>query len=597
MTPTTGTVMALVNHPNLDLLLGPVLVELQKRGHAVKALVVEYGRPDRLAAMGVPLVDELTEFDAFLAADGARVMINAADMIPQHRLGIHTDMLCRGAGVPTLTLEHAPFSLGYDDEFPPHVDFAADVMAVIGAEDERRYRLLDVDPSRLVVTGSPEFDGLVRARQAHDDAASSAIAVFGQSHTWTGKGSSQGIATESWRDELSRLYRLLAERYPHDRIRVKPHPAELLRGTEPLYHQAVPPDLTDRVEILPSDTDNAAVILHSRFVISFSSTIWLETKILGRPCAFFTLQERTGSLARDIPAMGGVWIPGRSVDFTARLRPHLDELDGQVAAAAGNIPDHLEAYTGPLDGQSAQRVAAAAEQLLVAGAPRVPMPVLVFDNPHKDPRRLRPETSYADYVHLQAVAEACGQSGVPQPAVLGITADPGALRRFLPLAFFTGHAAPITDSSPLPYGDASFDCVAAPDLLLNIAEHDRAPVLAELLRITRHKVVTSLPTALGRDQWWELLSLVAMEPGVQEPFAGRQDLEKLDAWLHDTPGCKVRIRPCHQVMSWSQSLIIEHLGLDAEALNTLRLSAQATGYPSEDQGRCARRIYTLIPER
>ncbi len=594
MTQTVGKILALVNHPNLDILLGPVLVELQSRGHEVKALVVEAGRPDRLARLQVPLVDELTEFDAFLAESGPRLMLNGADLIPLHKLGIHTDMLCRGAGVSTLTLEHAPFALGYNDEFPPHVDFAADVMAVIGQEDRLRYEALGVDPSRLMVTGSPAFDHLVRAHQAYQSAPeATTIAVFGQSHTWTGEGSSQGIDPDAWRSQLSLLYHLLCERYPHAEIKIKPHPAEPFHGTEVLYREAVPAEFSDRITVLPTDADNARLILESRYVISFSSTIWLEAKILGRPCIFFTLQKRQGRLARDIPAMGGIWIPGKTVDFVARLIPQLDAIDEQATATEPERFPELEHYTGPLDGGSSGRVADAVETILDKGSPQVPVPILVFDGPHVPPRRLRSRRSYADYVHLQAVADACALEGVQQPFVLAVLKPGIPLREHLPLAQYTQFTIPDSGSFKLPYEDGAFDCLAAPDLFLHIEEPGRDLVLRELMRVTRVRIVTSLPTILGRNQLGELKSLVNLPPDFQHDLSGDEGLDILASWLREDRGWKVLVRDCHQVMSWAQSMILEHSGFDENALRTLRLSAQATGYPCEDRGYGVRRIYSI----
>ncbi len=594
MTHITGTVLALVNHPNLDLLLGPVLKELQDRGHAVKALVVEAGRPNRLAELGVPLVDELTEFDEFLARPGPRVMINAADLIPLHKLGIHTDMLCQGAGVPTLTLEHAPFGILYGDVFLPRLDFAADVMTVIGQRDKEGYEAMGVDPQRLIVTGAPAFDHLVRARpEAATHLQAKDIAIFGQSHTWVGPGSSQGLDPDAWRDQLTLLYRTLCARYPEAQIKVKPHPAEPFHKTDVLYHEAIPTELGQQIVVLPPDTDNAQLIFESRFVISFSSTIWLETKILGCPCAFFSLQERHGRLAHDLPALGGVWITGKSVDFVARLLPHLADLEAQSKTPEVVDRALLEKYTGPLDGKSTARVAGVAEELMTNGSPNVPRPILVFDGPGVFPRRLRPQQSYADYVHLQMVADQGLVPGVQHPFVLAVSPPGIPLRQHMPLAQYTLFNPTEADSTELPFADDSFDVVVAPDLFLYCREEQREEVLAELLRVTRLKVVTSLPSGLGRNQLGELAGLVELEPDLSAAWGVAGELEGIASWLRQATNWQVSVRECHQVMSWSQSLIIEHCGLDENALGTLRLSAQATGYPFEGRGFGVRHIYSF----
>ncbi|MFH2051760.1 MAG: hypothetical protein ABIK96_04760 [bacterium] len=592
-----GAVLALVDHPNLDILLGPVLKLLLDRGHRARAMVVQAGRPDRLAALGVPLVEDLEGLDRFLEGDGPRVMINGADMIPQHTLGIQADLACRARDIPTLTLEHAPFAVAYDDGFPPHVDFAADVMAVIGEVDRQEYLALGIDPSRLVVTGSPPFDQLVQTREARSgvESAPRDIAVFSQSHTWAGPRSSQGHDLEAWRDQWRLLYEVLGERFPEARILVKPHPAEPFHGTDRIYLDAVPAGMAGRIEVLPTEADNAGLILGSRFVLSFSSTVWLEARILGRPCAFFPLQKRGGRLARDVEALGGIWIPGKSLDFVERLRPHLDRLgDLETGLPEGDL---LERYAGPLDGGATARIAAAVERLLEEGPPPAAPPALVFDGEGVLARRLRPQTSYANYVHLEALARAAQVPERPQPFVLGVVGRHRSLRDHLPLAQYSEVQGFPETGGLLPFADLAFDCVIAPDLLLAGEASAHPRMLAELLRLARVKVVTSLPTGLGRERLLDLAGLVELDLGRRLEFGTDQDLAALDRFVRDVPGVKVTVKDCHHAMSWLQSEILENLGLEPDALEAVRLSLQAVGPRHEARGHCVRRIYILTPER
>ncbi len=592
-----GAVLALVDHPNLDILLGPVLKLLLDRGHQARAMVVQAGRPDRLALMGVPLVEDLEGLDRFLEGEGPRVMINGADMIPQHTLGIQADLACRARDIPTLTLEHAPFAMAYDDGFPPHVDFAADVMAVTGELDMQEYLALGVDPSRLVVTGSPPFDQLVLAREAWHVAgpAPRDIAVFSQGHTWAGPRSSQGHDLEAWRDQWRLLYEVLGERFPDARIRVKPHPAEPFHATDGIYREAVPAGMTGRIDVLPTGADNAGIILGSRFVLSFSSTIWLEARILGRPCAFFPLERRGGRLARDVEALGGIWIPGKTIDFVERLKPHLERL----AAMEPGLPagELLERYAGPLDGGATARIADAVERLLFEGPPPAPAPVLVFDGEGVPARRLRPRTSYANYVHLEALARASSVSDLPEPFVLGVVGRHRSLRDHLPLARYSEVQGFSEAGSLLPFPDLAFDCVVAPDLLLAGDPVSHPRMVAEILRLARVKVVTSLPTKLGRERLLDLAGLVELDMGRRLEFGTDQDLAALDRFLRDLPGVQVTVKDCHHAMSWLQSEIMENLGLESDAIEAVRLSLQAAGPPHEVRGPCVRRIYVLTPER
>ena len=585
-------ILALVDHPNVDVLLIPVLRELVDRGHRVRALVVNEGRSDRLEAAGLATTGSEEALQDFLDAAGPRLLINAADMIPQHHLGIQVDNLCRQHGVPTLTLEHAPFALAYDGAFPPHVAFGADMMAVIGDEDRRQYEALGIAPERLTVTGSPAFDPIMAATGATSPSPSQDIVIFGQAHTWVGPHSCQGVEGGLWVAELENLYRLLAQRFPAARIRIKPHPAEPHFGTDRLYSQGVPAELNGKVEVVGTESDNVELMAGAALVVSFSSTIWLESRILGRPCVFFSLQERSGRLAEDVARMGGLWIAGRGIDFAARLEPHLTELAAQADAPAAPPPDLLQAYAGPGDGSAAGRVADAAETLLAEGSPEVPMPVVVFDRTGRHPRYLLAGETYARYVHLEALADEVMKLGPGQPEILVVEAADTRLGNHLPLAYLDRHVDDVVAGLPLPHPDDSFDVVAAPDLWQRVLPADRGAVLTELLRVSRSRVVLSTPSPAGQLQLEEVGRLL-----------GHTDLA--DAWQDEAPDpqeimdlykaaeLKVGTRHCHNPASWSQSILLENLGLDQDSLAAVRTSLQATAYPNEHQGFGVRVIHSV----
>ncbi|MBM4130808.1 hypothetical protein FJ250_07235, partial [bacterium] len=496
MMTTPGHILLLVDHPNLDLLMLPLVQELSRRGHRVDALVVEHGRAHRLREADLQPLTDPQAFEAFLAEPGPRLFVTGADQIPQHALGVRCELLCRARGVPSLALEHAPFSLGHDDAFPPHLAFGADIMALIGSEDARRFAALGLDARRLVVTGSPSFDHLAAARDAAFGAGPDAgVTIFGQGHTWVGPHSSQRQDPQRWRSELTLLYRALAARFPERPLRVKPHPAEPAHGTDIHYGDAIPPDLADRVQVVPATSDNVTLILNSALVISFSSSVWLEARILGRAAAFFPLQPRSGRTAVDIEAMGGVWLPGRAPDFAARLAPHLDRL--ATAARAPRPPDAavLAAYAGPCDGRASARVADLAERLLREGPPDVELPELAFDVPRGRPRRLRPEVDYARYVHLQALADEVMGAGVEQPVVLELGPADSGLVAHLPLAFHVRHAGFLAGGPPVVAKHGYFDVVVAPDLWADGQPANLALELASMLALARRRLVFSLATA------------------------------------------------------------------------------------------------------
>ncbi|MBK8167358.1 MAG: hypothetical protein IPK64_15555 [bacterium] len=595
MTTTPGHVLVLVDHPNLDLLLLPLVGELAGRGHRVEVLVVEHGRSHRLREAGVQPSTDPAAFEAFLAASGPKLFVTGADLIPQHALGVRCEMLCRAHGVPSLALEHAPFSLGHDDGFPPHLAFGADVMALVGDEDARRYAALGLDPRRLVVTGSPAFDHLAVARETSSGTHAEAVAgvtVFGQGHTWVGPHSSQRQDPQRWRAELAALYGALASRFPGAPIRVKPHPAEPAHGTDALYVDAVPPELAGRVEVLSTDSDNVPLILASSLVISFSSSVWLEARILGRTAVFFSLQPRLGRTAADIEAMGGLWLPGRTPDFAARLEPHLDRLAAEARVPRPAVGAVLDAYAGPVDGRATARVAELAERLLREGPPDVERPDLVFDDPASRPRQLRPQVGYARYVHLQALADEVMGAGVEQPVVLELAPSGSDLAAHLPLAFHFRREGLLAGGEPVLPKHGYFDVVVAPNLWAEGLPPNLALELASMLALARRRVVFSL-VADAIDELQEAVANLLPADEQPDPLPRcRPSLDMLTT-LCRTTGAQVQVRSIQNGASFVQALLLDHLGLDPDSLCAARRTLQAVAYPHEKREGGVRLVFTL----
>ncbi len=592
MTTSPGRVLVLVDHPNLDLLLLPVVVELAARGHHVDPLVVEHGRSERFHAAGLLPLTDPEAFSAFLATPGPRLFVTGADQIPQHALGVRCELLCRAQGIPSLALEHAPFSLGHDDGFPPHLAFGADVMALIGSEDERRFATLGIDPRRLVVTGSPAFDRLAVEREAgaRAAAAGTGVVIFGQGHTWVGPHSAQRLDPGAWLPAMERLYRTLAACFPGAPIRVKPHPAEPAHRTDTLYLEAVPPELSGRVEVLPTDSDNVSLILDSALVLSFSSSVWLEARLLGRAAVFFPLQARSGRTAADIEAMGGLWLPGRAPDFAARLEPHLDRL--AVAASAPASPAVLEPYSGPVDGCACARVADLAERLLREGPPEVVRPDLVFDDPGARPRLLHTQVGYADYVHLQALADEVMGAGVEQPVVLEVGPGPSGLEAHLPLAFHSRHAGLLAGGAPVVPRYGYFDVVVAPDLWGDGLPSNLALELASMVALARRRVVFSL-VAEAIDELHRSLADLLPEGAPLRPLPRCRPPVDLLTTLCRATGAQVQVRQIHNGASYVQALLLEHLGLDDPSLQAVRRTLQAVAYGHEKREGGVRLVFTL----
>ncbi len=370
------TVGILINHPNLDVLMMPVIAELTTRGIRTEVQVAECGLGDRLDAAGIPYWRDNGFLKLLLESEGERLFLNGADLVPAHRLGMLLDDVCRRNGIPSLTLEHAPFAMDCDTRFPEDWLFAADRMAVVGAEDYRRYRELGVAEDRLVITGCPQFDGLPALRserEARVDASGSDagdVIIFGQGHTFAGPEGAAGIGAVAWTAVLSDIYRQLATNFPTARICVKPHPAEPFHKTDDLYHRAIATDLADRVEILTPRTANDELFRRCRCALTFSASVMLEATLAGVPCVIFDHAGRGAEWLDDVGAAGIVVVPGRPQDFATGLANALPALARRKGPPVP-LPDGFVAkYLHRFDGGSAARVVDLIEEMLGDSAGR-----------------------------------------------------------------------------------------------------------------------------------------------------------------------------------------------------------------------------------
>ncbi|MCB1184666.1 hypothetical protein KDM41_14650 [bacterium] len=364
-----ATVLVLVDHPNLDILMLPVVAELRDRGHRTEVLVTGFGVGDRLEAAGCPFTTDETAVDRFLAATGPRLFLNGADLVPDHQRGIEIDARCRDAGVPTLTLEHAPFAVDWDAPFPDNWRYAADVMAMVGADDVRHYRELGVPDARMALTGLPQHDSLFRLKARRDAAPPRAgVALFGRSHSFAGPTSAEGIAPDTWAETLRDLVEVIAAAFPDDPVRIKPHPAEPYHDTERLYFRAMPFRLRDRLSLLRSRHANEDLFLASRCVITFSASVMLEAALVGVPVVFFDHLGRGEAWRRDMHAAGIVVADVTVDDFASGLVAVIEEVAARVAHPPVLPDDFIARYAHRFDGGSAGRVCDLIERML-AGAP------------------------------------------------------------------------------------------------------------------------------------------------------------------------------------------------------------------------------------
>lgn len=363
-----ATVAILINHPNLDILMMPVIDELHRRGVQTQVLVAECGLTDRLDAAGVVYSRDLAVIDRFLAAEGPRLFLNGADLVPVHAMGIRIDQQCAARGIPTLTLEHAPFAVDWDQPFPEDWKFAADVMAAVGTEDIRHYLEIGVSPERLVLTGLPQHDLLANVRRRRlSDPPAAGVTIFGRNHSFAGPRSAEGIAPAQWSEVMRDLIVTIAAVFPEDPLRIKPHPAEPFHGTDAYYRNAVPTDLQDRLTVLSARQTNEELFLASRCVVTFSPSVMLEATLAGVPAVIFDHTGRSEEWRADM-ASAGVIVAKATLDdfasgFVAVVHDVADRLQHDVS-----LPDDFVAkYAHRRDGQSAARVCDLIGKMMGAG--------------------------------------------------------------------------------------------------------------------------------------------------------------------------------------------------------------------------------------
>ena len=81
------TVLTLINHPNLDKLLVPVIQKLMEKGIKVIVLIAEYGQTALLDEKNIVYTKNMDVIKQIISADGNKLFLNAADLVHSHHLG------------------------------------------------------------------------------------------------------------------------------------------------------------------------------------------------------------------------------------------------------------------------------------------------------------------------------------------------------------------------------------------------------------------------------------------------------------------------------------------------------------------------------
>lgn len=259
-------------------------------------------------------------------------------------VGLGFVLAARARGIPTLCVQD-----GITADIAGWRWLAADRLAASGVDWPRLLVRHGVAPARITITGQPRYDALcavrdrlggedVRGALALDPAAR--YVLFASQPHQTG---------EYVRQVLDAILQV-----PEAHVLLRPHPSEPA-GKYDAWLGA------GRVSLRAAD-DIFALVRASDVVVTEYSTVALEAAILGVPVVTATFGGRPSPVPY---AELGLAIPaGGPAELTAAIR-------AVVAGRAAAVPrDVLEELVGPLDGQSARRVAEAVRAALAAARGR-----------------------------------------------------------------------------------------------------------------------------------------------------------------------------------------------------------------------------------
>lgn len=195
------TVLALIDHPNLDIIIGPVLKKLIERNVNLKVLVINAGKANYMIRNNIPYQTAIDFEKEFFDLLGPKLFLNAADQnFSAHATGRKLDNICRTKRIPSFTLEHGTFFNLHSTSWNYSYRFDADKMAIIGQKDHEGFSRLGVPPERLVITGFPPFDEYFDFIINNAFVIGNYIWVAGQNHSFFSGCSDlvDGLTREKW---------------------------------------------------------------------------------------------------------------------------------------------------------------------------------------------------------------------------------------------------------------------------------------------------------------------------------------------------------------------------------------------------------------
>ncbi len=359
------TVFVLIDHPNLDYLLVPVIEELKKTGtiHVVSC-VCNDGNTELLEKRNIPYNTDVRSFNLFVSRPGKKLFLNAADMnYPEYQLGWELDDICRKKGIPSLSVEHAAHSMY--GKLGRNAIVNADRIAIAGSCEFDEYRELGVSSEKLVITGCPKYDEYVYLLNETDSGRTyvsektkkekGQILLVGANHGPVKMVRSH--SEEQWVNVLKKVFGVLEKRFKNADIVIKPHPAETYYDTVKLYENAIDENDKSRIKIIDPHSSIPHVILDSNFVLSFSPSVMLESMLLNTPVVLLSNLGNPESTIRPCEDEGAVIIRPDWSDIDRLLDNTLSEKVIESLSDIRPSDGFIERFVHRWDGKSSNRIA------------------------------------------------------------------------------------------------------------------------------------------------------------------------------------------------------------------------------------------------
>jgi hypothetical protein len=353
------TIFVLIDQPNLDYLLLPVVEEMISRGgFEIIVCVCNWGKQDLFRNKHIPYVTDPKSFATFYQTSGPRLFLTASDLnVTPNYLGKKLVELCRQKGIPSLSVEHAAHSV-YEHWTPQYFIFNSDRIALAGEIEFHKYRKMGISPDRLIITGCPKYDEYYRLLNG-----SAAIQLFARQvkrkrilFAGVNHGFLKTYSREQWTGILTSIFSELMKKYPDHELHIKPHPADPNHQADELYADAIDPLFEPRIQIIDSHGSLPHSILACDYVVSFTPSVMLESLLLRKPVIFFGQHNGAGSALAACKDAGAVFIDTDWPNITETLNKGLANADTLEVKNIRLCDEFIEKFVHKWDGGAACRI-------------------------------------------------------------------------------------------------------------------------------------------------------------------------------------------------------------------------------------------------